>query len=197
MTSDRGPLKANQLVGFYKLLGTGTGETFTPRDTDPTLWGLVVTIDEGSLVSFDGDSIVNAWRKFAESEVRYLASPISSHGKWSGVNPFQVNEAHRELDANWSGKVMALTRARIKWRKNLRFWGAVPPVISSLRGCPGLESAIGIGEAPIGLQGTLSIWSNDQALQAFAYKGAAHSMAIRQTQLEAWYAEELFARFAL
>ena|ERR1035437_2768030 len=194
MAADRGSLKANELVGFFKLLGTGTGETFTPRDTDPTLWGLLVTIEEGSLGFFEGDPVVTAWRKFAKSEVRYMASPISSHGKWSKVNPFEVND---ELSATWSGKVLAVTRARIRWRKNLRFWDAVPPVISSLRGCTGLESAIGIGEAPIGLQGTLSIWSNNQALQAFTYKGAAHSAVIRLTQSEGWYAEELFARFAL
>jgi len=194
MASDRRILQANKRVGFFKLLGTGTGETFTPRDADPTLWGLLVIIDEGSLRSFDGDPVVTAWRKFAKSEVKYIASPISSHGQWSGVNPFEVNG---ELGATWSGKVLAVTRARIQWHKNLRFWDAVPPVISSLRGCAGLERAIGIGEAPIGVQGTLSIWSNNQALQSFAYKGAAHSAVIRQTQSEGWYTEELFTRFAL
>ncbi len=194
MAVDRRSLKKDASIGFFKLLGTGTGETFTPRDADPTLWGLLITIEENELPTVDLCLVVEAWRKFAQSEVRYIASPISSHGKWSGVEPFEVNQ---QLGTSWDGKVLAITRARIKWRKNLRFWGAVPPVISSLRGCEGLESAIGIGEAPIGLQGTLSIWSDIQALQAFAYKGAAHSTVIRQTQIEGWYAEELFARFAL
>lgn len=73
----------------------------------------------------------------------------------------------------------------------------MPPVIESLRGCTGVESAIGIGEAPIGLQGTLSVWSSSAAVREFAYKGAAHSAAIAQTQSQKWYSEELFARFAL
>ena len=194
MAVDRRSLKRNKSIKFFKLLGTGAGETFTPRDADSTQWGLLVTIKESELPTFDSGSLAKRWRNFASSETRYVATPISSHGKWSGIEPF---EADLGLASTWSGKVLAVTRARIKWRKNSRFWSAVPPVISSLRGSQGLESAIGIGEAPIGLQGTLSVWSNNQALQAFAYKGAAHSAAIKQTQLEGWYAEELFARFAL
>ena len=176
MATDRRLLRANKDLGFFKLIGTGTGETFTPKDADPTLWGLLVTTDRDSLETFDSGRVVSSWRKFARSEVRYIASPISSHGQWSGINPFELNH---ELAATWDGKVLAITRARIRWSKNLHFWGAVPPVISSLWGSVGLESAIGIGEAPIGLQGTLSIWSDSQALRVFAYKGEAHSVVIR------------------
>ena len=194
MAVDRRSLKANKSIGFFKSLGTGTGETFTPRDADPTLWGLILTLDENELATFDSGSVVTTWRKFAKSEVRYLVVAISSRGKWSGAEPFEV-DGH--LADSWNGKVLALTRARINWRKNLRFWRAVPPVISSLRGSPGLESAIGVGEAPIGLQGTLSIWTDNQALQAFAHNGTAHAAVIKQTYSENWYTEELFARFAL
>ncbi|MEJ0014700.1 MAG: spheroidene monooxygenase [Actinomycetota bacterium] len=198
MAIDRRTLKKNKAIHFFKLLGTGTGETFTPRDADPTLWGLLVTIDEKDLLEFDSGSVVNGWRKFSKSESRYVATPLSSHGQWSGAEPFEVNfEVKSELKNQWDGKVLALTRARIKWRKSFRFWGAVPSVISSLQGSAGLESAIGIGEAPIGLQGTLSIWTDNAALKAFAYQGAAHSAVIHQTQSEGWYSEELFARFAL
>ena len=194
MAIDRRILKADKSVGFYKLLGTGTGETFTPKDADPTLWGLIINIEENDLPKFDIGPMVTSWRKIAKSEIRYLVAPISTHGKWSGVQPFSINN---ELVNLWRGKVLAVTRAQIRWHKSLRFWRAVPPVISSLRGARGLESAIGIGEAPIGLQGTLSIWSDTQSLEAFVFKGAAHSGVIRQTHSERWYAEELFARFAL
>ena len=180
MAVDRFSLKRDKSVGFFKLIGTGTGETFTPRDADPTLWGLIATMGEENVAAFDAGTVVTAWRKFALSESRYLASPISSHGKWS-----------------WSGQVLAITRAKIRWSKNLRFWRAVPPVIVSLRGGVGVQVAIGIGEAPLGLQGTLSIWSDSAALKAFAYKGAAHSAVIRETLSQGWYSEELFARFAL
>lgn len=194
MATDRAKLKRNSDIPFFKLIGTGTGETFTPRDADPTLWGLIVTISESSIEEFDSSPLINSWRTFAESEVRYLAKPISSHGEWSKTQPFEVD---LDLSKSWEGKILALTRARIQWRKNLQFWRAVPPVIESLRGCAGVESAIGIGEAPIGLQGTLSMWSDGEALRNFAYKGAAHAAVIRETKSQNWYSEELFARFAL
>ena len=194
MARDRRLLKRDGNIEFFKLLGTGTGQTFTPRDADPTLWGLLITIEESALPEFDVGPVVSAWRSFAQSEQRYCATPISSHGEWSSLQPFQVDD---ELSKSWQGKILALTRARIKWHMNLQFWRAVPPVITSLRGCPGVERAIGIGEAPVGLQGTLSIWSDGAALRSFAYQGAAHKEVIRQTQSRQWYSEELFARFAL
>ena len=95
------------------------------------------------------------------------------------------------------GEVVAITRARIKWSQNFRFWKAVPPVTSSLHSSPGLIRTIGIGEAPIGLQGTFSHWRSGADLRNFAYKGAAHQEAIAATERHAWYAEELFARFAV
>ena len=194
MASARFALRRNTSIAFYKLIGTGTGETFTPRDADPTLWGLILTLDESALPAFDNSSVVKNWRGFALSEVRYLATAISAHGNWSGAQPFI---ADTELAKSWEGKVLAITRARIRWHKNLRFWRAVPPVIESLHGFSGVERAIGIGEAPIGLQGTLSIWESSAAVREFAYRGAAHQEAIRLTESLNWYSEELFARFAL
>ena len=135
MAVDRFSLKRDKSVGFFKLIGTGTGETFTPRDADPTLWGLIATMGEENVAAFDAGTVVTAWRKFALSESRYLASPISSHGKWSGAEPFA---ADLDLAKSWSGQVLAITRAKIRWSKNLRFWRAVPPVIVSLRGGVGV-----------------------------------------------------------
>ena len=194
MAIDRIALKRNKSIAFYKLVGTGSGQTFTPRDADPTLWGLIITIDPADLPAFDSSPPLLAWRRFAKSEVRYIASPISSHGLWSSTSPF---EGESDLAKTWNGKVLAITRARIRFRKNFRFWRAVPPVIASLRECPGVESAIGIGEAPLGLQGTFSVWSDGKALRDFAYSASAHVGAIRETQVQNWYSEELFARFAL
>jgi hypothetical protein len=60
-----------------------------------------------------------------------------------------------------------------------------------------LLTAIGIGEAPIGLQGTFSLWKSAADLRTFAYKGEAHTKAIADTEKFQWYAEELFARFSV
>jgi hypothetical protein len=191
MALDRGSLRRIKGVHFAKMLGTGKGETFTPRDADSGRWGALVVIDQANLQQLDNSKLVNRWRANSLSEVRYLLDPISSHGLWAKVNPF----AYATMQTD--GEVIAITRARIKWFQNFRFWRAVPPVTQSLHSSPGLINTIGIGEAPIGLQGTFSHWRTGADLRNFAYKGAAHQVAIAATERHQWYAEELFARFAV
>jgi hypothetical protein len=77
------------------------------------------------------------------------------------------------------------------------FWRSVPPVSAELHRSPGLRLAVGIGEAPVGLQGTFSLWESAAALTEFAYRRAAHVEVVRRTAELGWYAEELFARFAV
>jgi hypothetical protein len=181
-------------ISFWKLLGAGKGETFTPRDADPRRWGLLVVLEQDQLETLETSPLIRRWRAKSIAEFSADLSPISVHGKWSKKEPFQSING---VDSNWNGKVAAITRARIKWRKNLIFWRSVPPVTQSLRSSPGLVSAIGIGEAPIGLQGTFSLWESGDAVRNFAYRGEAHKAAIAATHREDWYAEELFARFAV
>jgi len=178
-------------VSFSKLVGTGTGETFTPSDADLTRWGIVVVIEKNRVEAFDSSSIVKNWRKQSTSEFRAILSPLSSHGLWAKENPFDFTAPL----SNPNAQIAAITRARIKWNKNFVFWKSVPPVVMDLHSNPGLVAAIGIGEAPIGLQGTFSLWRSASALRDFAYKGRAHQVAIEQTKSIGWYSEELFARF--
>jgi hypothetical protein len=152
---------------------------------------MVVVIDENRIEAFDQSSIISNWRKRSTSEFRAVLSPLSSHGLWAKKNPFDFIAPLSNPDA----QIAALTRARIKWNKNFIFWKSVPPVVIDLHSNPGLHAAIGIGEAPIGLQGTFSLWKSASALRDFAYKGKAHQVAIAQTQSIRWYSEELFARF--
>jgi hypothetical protein len=189
MAVDRFTLTRSKNVDFYKSLGTGKGETFTPADANTLRWGLVVQVND--IEAFDQSLVVKRWRKNSVHEFRAVLEPISSHGKWAGKEPFIASAK------DWTGPVAAITRARIKWHQNFRFWSSVPPVTMSLKSAPGLISAIGIGEAPIGLQGTFSLWESAAAIREFAYKGAAHQKAIADTATYNWYSEELFARFAV
>ena len=177
-------------VHFSKSIGTGSGQRFTPSDANPFIWGLIAVVDDPS--HFDSSRVIAQWRNFARAEKRFLLHPLSSHGQWAGKEPFRIDGM-----AQVDGKVAAITRARIAWRKNFLFWSAVPPVSKALHNHNGLEMAIGIGEAPIGLQGTFSVWSNSASLREFAYKGEAHAEAIEATKRNGWYTEELFARFAV
>ena len=189
MALDRFALSRSANVGFYKSLGTGKGETFTPADANTLRWGLIAQVND--IEAFDHSLVVKRWRKNSVDEFRAVLEPISSHGQWAGKEPFVASVK------DWTGPVAAITRARIKWHQNFRFWSSVPPVTISLKSAPGLVAAIGIGEAPIGLQGTFSLWESSDAIKNFAYKGAAHQKAIADTATYNWYSEELFARFAV
>ena len=189
MALDRFALSRSANVGFYKSLGTGKGETFTPADANTLRWGLIAQVND--IEAFDHSLVVKRWRKNSVDEFRAILEPISSHGQWAGKEPFVASVK------DWTGPVAAITRARIKWHQNFRFWSSVPPVTISLKSAPGLVAAIGIGEAPIGLQGTFSLWESSDAIKNFAYKGAAHQKAIADTATYNWYSEELFARFAV
>ncbi len=193
MAADRPSLRRVSGLGFAKLLGTGNGRTFTFRDANPTRWALLSTWDNpADADGFERSAVAQRWRRIAIERWRCDLLPLSTRGQWSRREPFGAPTA-----AHWDGPVAALTRARIVPRRALAFWRAVPPVAADLRGRPGLRAAIGIGEAPIGVQGTFSVWDNTASLFDYAYRRPAHVAAIRRTGQENWYSEELFARFAV
>jgi hypothetical protein len=193
MAADRGHLRRTPGLRFAKLLGTGSGRTFTPLDADPRRWGLLAVWDDDTAASaFAGGPLVRGWRRFAEEEWGTRLRPISARGRWSRQDPFGD-----PVPGSWDGPVAAVTRARLVVRRAARFWRAVPPVSADLHEAPGLRLALGIGEAPIGLQGTFSLWTSSSALNRFAYDRAPHAGVIERTNREGWYAEELFARFGV
>lgn len=194
MGLDRGPLRRTPGLRFSKLVGTGDGRTFTVRDADPTRWGLLAVWESAAdLQRFEATSpVAHAWNRLASERWRGDLLPIRSRGQWSGQEPFSQGVADDR-----GGPAAAITRARIRWRRAAQFWRAVPPVSAELHQQSGLRYAVGFGEAPIGLQGTLSLWESSRALTAFAYGGAVHREAIAATERLDWYAEELFARFVV
>lgn len=177
-------------VTFAKLMGTGTGKSFTPSDADLKQWAILFVTDD--LDALDRTSFIRRWSKRCTKIDKYILNPVSSHGKWSRRAPFEISSELRT-----GGPVVAITRARLKWSQAIRFWRSIPPVVADLHQSPGLIYSIGIGEAPIGLQGTLSIWQSEAALRDFAYKNSPHRAVIEDTQRFNWYSEELFARFDL
>jgi len=193
MGRDRARVRRTPGVRFAKLLGTGSGRTFTVRDADPLRWGLLTTWTSAAAArDFDEHSpVASAWRRLAEQTWRVDLRPVASRGTWAGREPFGSPVPTRS-----EGPVAAITRARLRLRSAPGFWRAVPPVSADLRDRPGLRAAIGIGEAPIGLQGTFSLWSSAAALTDFA-REPAHAAVVERTAPEGWYAEELFARFAV
>ncbi len=195
MAHDRG-IRRRPGVQFAKLLGTGNGRTFTARDADVHHWALLTcSPDRETALGLDADPVLRRWADRSEEHLRLLLDPLSSRGTWSGREPFGRPAAGAR--PRWDGPVVAITRARLRLGHLRRFWAAVPPVSASLHTGDGPALAVGIGEAPVGLQGTLSVWSDPRTLQAWAYRRPEHLAAVRATPVENWYAEELFARFRL
>ncbi|MFE9206025.1 monooxygenase [Micromonospora sp. NPDC007230] len=180
-------------VRFAKLLGTGTGTGFGPGDADPTRWAALVAWDSpAAAAGFDASLVGRSWARIARSSVRLELRPLTSRGAWSGRRPFGEPSG-----GPVTGPVLALTRARLRARRAVTFWRAVPPVAAALPAAPGLLARFGVGEAPLGWQGTVSVWRAPADLVAFAYRQPEHRAAITRTPAEGWYAEELFARFAV
>jgi hypothetical protein len=193
MARDRIGLRSTPGLRFAKLLGTGSGETFMPGDADPHHWAALTVWDDAAAArSFETGRLVSAWDELAHERLRAVMSPISSRGTWSAAEPFGTDVVARP-----HGAVVAITRARIRTTRTLQFWRAVPAVSTDLQGSPGLRMSLGIGEAPIGLQGTLSLWDSSEQLMDFAYRRSPHVEVVRRTESVGWYAEELFARFSL
>ena len=190
MGRDRGRVRRTPGLRFAKLLGTGDGRTFTVRDADPLRWGLLATwTDPAAAQAFEQSTVVRSWERDAVESLRLDLLPLASRGTWSGRAPFGA-----PVPARTEGPVAALTRARLRARSAASFWRSVPPVSADLRERPGLRAAVGIGEAPVGLQGTFSLWESAAALKQFA-SAEAHAAVVARTEPERWYAEELFARF--
>ena len=184
-------LKKTSGLTFWKLLGTGSGRTFTMRDADPHHWALLtVWASHENYEAFTHSSITSAWRAIADQHAHLILEPLSSKGTWAGQTPFTSDAPIR-----WDGVTAALTRARIKPRWWVSFWRSVPPVSTDLHNTQGLISTLGIGEAPVGLQGTFSIWKTNDAITQFASRQQPHRAVVERTHKTQWYAEELFARF--
>jgi hypothetical protein len=151
------------------------------------------------------------WDRLAVAGCRLDLRPLASRGSWAGRAPFVPGEVPGEVSGEVTGAVpgevpgermgnagspvLALTRARLRLTRAVTFWRAIDPVAAALAGAPGLLAAFGIGEAPLGWQGTVSVWRTPTDLVRFAYRHPEHQRAIERTATTGWYAEELFARF--
>jgi len=174
-------LASRHQARFVKFLGTSNG--FELKNADLTRYAAVTVSDKP--VDYP------AWDRLAVERAVVELDPLHSRGSWSGTRPFEAGAAKAE------GTVLAITRARLRPTRAFRFWQAIPPVIRELHAAPGLLAGFGIGEAPIGWQGTVSVWRDAADLTRFAYRQPEHRAVIARTPADRWYAEELFARFAV
>ncbi len=198
MALDRRLLRRTPGLAFWKLLGTGSGRTFSLRDADPTTWGLFAVWENDSARRdfVERSSYARVWSDLAEEQWMAHLRLVRSKGTWSGRSPFEDGASAVEgTELCADGRLAVITRARVRPTQWRSFAKAVPPVAAAVNSTPGLQFTVGIGEAPIGLQATFSLWESAGAMQAFVYGHDAHRDVIRRTTTQGWYAEELFARF--
>jgi heme-degrading monooxygenase HmoA len=206
--TDRLRLRGTPGLRFARLLGTGRGATAVGADLSRTAL-FAVWRDAAALAAFeDGWFATRAARMRAGGGEVYGVSLalLSGHGRWGGRDVLvHLRRPRLPLDRESAadvaglavrpgGPVAVLTRATVRPSRWHRFRGSRPPVSRELAGARGLYAAVGIGEAPVGLQATFSIWSDAAAVTAFA-RSPEHRAVVRRTREEGWYGEELFARF--
>lgn len=193
------PFRMNSVEGlkFFKFLGTGGGKGFSLWPDFSTYAFLGVWDDESTYVNFKNTHpIFLAYQKMADTQRDLVLESQMSHGKWSGVNPFQQNKSS---DFKIKSKQLAvvITRATLRWNRLFSFWLAVPAASRAIEEAEGIQYFKGIGEWPFIQQATLSIWDDFEAVNTFAYKGKKHSEIIKKTREKKWYKEDLFSRFHL
>ena len=177
-------------LSFFKPVGTGSGNGFS-INPDFSTFGCVAVFDSEELAKeFLNSQVVKEYTQTSISFSHVLMHTIKSHGEWSKQNPF---EASVEFDK--SKPLVVITRATIKPKLAYKFWRNVPSVSKSMNDYDELIFSKGIGEFPLLMQATFSLWGNAEAMMQYAYQNPKHAEMVKKTRDLGWYSEELFARF--
>lgn len=185
------PLRGVPGLRFAKVLGSGHEGGFGLRPSGSRQGLFCVFVDEAAARAFAADSpVVAAYRAHARECCIALLRATSCKGAWDGA----ALQPAGELPAG--GPVVALTRASIRPRRLAAFWRQSPPSEASLAAAPGCRLSVGLGEAPLLRQCTVSLWDSVAAMDAYARSGA-HLQAIRTAYAGDFFAESMFVRFAL
>ena len=198
MQASRGPLAKTPEIGFHKMLGTGTGEGFTPYPNFSVYSILAVwpslEIAEHQIAR---SPVYNNYRDHSVEDWTVYLGTTRVRGAWAGVAPFTLpgqNVSEPDGSDEKDPYLAVLTRASVKPRHVMKFWRHVPNIEDTIREQDRLLFKMGLGEIPWLHQVTFSIWDDAEAMKAFAYKGY-HSAAVEAVRAEGWFTEELFARF--
>jgi hypothetical protein len=193
-----GKLKSVEGLQFFKFLGTGGGSGFSLSPDFSTYAFLGVWNDRSQYNDcMNEHPVFLQYKEKASSQRELVLSPVNSHGKWSGKNPFKTQENQKSRFEDSNLKAVVITRATLRWNRLLSFWKAVPAASRAINNAQGVSYFKGIGELPFIQQATVSIWESFEAVNTFAYKGKEHATIVKETKQKKWYKEDLFSRFFL
>ncbi|MEM9259838.1 MAG: hypothetical protein AAGA62_09345, partial [Bacteroidota bacterium] len=128
----------------------------------------------------------------SHEQLTFFLRPTIAHGLWDGQNPFSNPQSYDPKQPT-----AVLTRATIRTSKLAEFWQWVPKTSASIYDHPSRLISVGVGEYPLFMQATFSLWESGKAMQEFAYHSKYHKEVVKLTRERNWYKEELFARFTL
>ena len=176
----------------WKLCGSGTGEGFTPVP-NTSVWAILATWPNEEIAR---ERVANApvwkrWRARAAEDWTVFLAATSVRGKWAGTEPFHA------VAEPGDGPLAALTRATVKPKVALKFWGQEPEISRAIGADPNVAFKIGIGELPWLQQVTFSIWPDKASMAEFARADGPHARAIKAVREGDWFREELYARFRI
>lgn len=188
----RPPIVIDQVDGlsFFKPLGTGSGNGFSIKPDFSTFGFLAVFDSEELAKNFLKTETIQEYTNTAKSYSHVLMHTIKSHGQWSKQEPFQAS-----VDFDKTKPLAVITRATIKLKLAYKFWRNVPSVSKSMDDYDELIFSKGIGEFPLLMQATFSLWTHAEAMMNYAYQNPKHAEMVKKTRELGWYSEELFARF--
>ena len=192
MGRNNGFMKNQNGLIFYKFMGSGGRSGFSLRPDFSTYALLSVWENEDQAKSFlERNKLVSLYKKKCKQVRLLILKPFQSHGLWSGINPFKIND-QQTIEKS---KVAIITRATLNYSKLISFWNSVPNSSKAISKAKGVYFFKGIGEIPFVQQATISLWDSIQDVINFAYKSEEHSEIVKRTRKEKWYKEELFSRF--
>ena len=182
---------------FFKFLGTGGGKGFSLWPDFSTYAFMGVWEHKNDYENFISQNpVFSQYQKRATTQRDLILTSVKSHGKWSGINPFQKSETTISEEAS-TKKAVVITRATLNWSRLISFWRSVPAASKAIENARGIQYYKGIGEWPFIQQATISIWDDFDAINSFAYKGKDHANIVKKTRQKKWYKEDLFSRFYL
>ncbi|TFL19438.1 spheroidene monooxygenase [Jannaschia formosa] len=179
-------------LSFWKLLGSGMGEGFTPIPNTAVYAILCVWSDEAAAARGLRAPVFDRYARHAVEICTLTLHPLTSRGRWSGVSPFRPLS-----ERPGPGPLAALTRATVRPGNLLRFWRRVPDISRRIGDNTDVLLKIGVGEVPFLHQVTFSIWPDAASMARFARTSGPHAAAIEAVRAGDWFAEELYARFAV